>query len=334
MRSKASRRPASAIFLCAIFAGCMPAAFGQSPATSAERYPNRAIQVIVPWAPSGPTDVYARLIANHLQSAWNQPVVVENRAGGSGTIGAAYVARSAADGHTLLFNSVTNVIAPLLQKVPAYDPVEDFEPVAMTARLLQLIVVPVKVPSKTLQEFIAYAKKRPGQLNYASPGVGSIGHLVMEIFRERAQLDLVHIPYKGGAPVLSAVIANEVQVTTSDIVIARTQMEAGKLRVLAQLAPTRSPLMPEVPTIIEAGLSDFGVSFWNGLFAPKGTPAPIVAKLNREVNRAMASRAVAEKATAFGSEIILSTPEAFRARIVQDADLYKGLIHRNRISSE
>ena len=123
-------------------------------------------------------------------------------------------------------------------------------------------------------------------------------------------------------------------VTTSDIVIARTQMEAGKLRVLAQLAPTRSPLMPEVPTIIEAGLSDFGVSFWNGLFAPKGTPAPIVAKLNREVNRAMASRAVAEKATAFGSEIILSTPEAFRARIVQDADLYKGLIHRNRISSE
>jgi tripartite-type tricarboxylate transporter receptor subunit TctC len=325
-------RIASTVFFCAAV-GCALPSWGQS-APAQAGYPNRAIQLIVPWAPSGPTDVYARLIAAHLQSAWGQPVVVDNRAGAAGTIGAGFVAKAPADGYTLLFNSVTNVIAPLLQKDPAYDPVEGFEPVAMAARMTQLIIVGAGVPSRTLQEFIAYARKQPGKLNYASPGMGSIGHLVMEIIKEQAQIDLQHIPYKGGAPVLTALLSNEVQVGCSDIVIAKPQIEAGKVRVLAQLAPERSALMPDVPTITQAGLSDFGVVFWNGLFAPKGTPAAIVAKLNQEVNRAMVSAAVVQKAAAFGSETVSTTPAAFRARVAQDFELYGTLVRRKRIVGE
>jgi tripartite-type tricarboxylate transporter receptor subunit TctC len=299
-----------------------------------ERYPNHAIALIVPWAPSGPTDIYARLIANHLQSVWGQPVVVENRAGGSGTIGAAYVSRSNPDGYTLLFNSVTNVIAPLLQKVPAYHPVDSLEPVAMTARIPQLILVSTAVPAKTLQEFIAYAKARPGKLNYASPGVGSIGHLATELFMDRAQIDVMHIPYKGGAPALSALVTNEVQLVISDILLAKSQLEAGKVRALAQAEQTRSSLLPDVPTTVEAGLPEFGIAFWNGLFAPKGTPAAIVARLNQEVNRALALPAVAEKAAAFGTVTVVSTPESFRARIQQDAAIYGALIKQHNISAE
>ena len=309
-------------------------AFATQAFAQADRYPSRSIQLVVPWAPSGPTDVFARLIAGHLQSAWGQPVVVDNRAGGSGTIGAAFVARSAPDGYTLLFNSVSNVIAPLLQKTPAYDPVQAFEPVAMTARIPQIIVVAEKVPARNLPEFIAWARQRPGAVNYASPGVGSIAHLVMEMLKERAHIDVVHIPYKGGAPVLSALLANEVQVACSDMLLARPHIDAGKMRALVQLGSERSPLVRDVPAITEAGLPDFGVSFWNGLFAPKGTPVAIVTKLNQEVNRAMASRPIAEKAVAFGTESLAVSPDAFRARIAQDAALYGDLIGRHKIVAE
>lgn len=299
-----------------------------------ERYPNRTVQLVVPWPPGGPTDVYARLIASHLQGAWGQPVIVENRPGASGTTGAAFVARSAPDGYTLLFNSVTNLIAPLLQKSPAYDPVASFEPVAMVVRNPTVFLVSNPVPSKTLREFIAYAKQRPGQLNYSSPGVGTVGHLMVELLKDRAQIDLVHIPYKGGAPSLNAVVAGEVHFSSSDPGSARPQIEAGKVRALAQVGSERSPLLPQIPTTTEMGLPDFGVSFWNGLFAPKGTPAAIVAKLNQEINRAMAVPAIAGKALAFGSEIVTSTPEAFRARILQDAATYGTLIRQKRISAD
>jgi tripartite-type tricarboxylate transporter receptor subunit TctC len=333
--TKSCRASEVLVFTTLVFVCCTPAAFSQYSAASVERYPNHAIQMIVPWAPSGPTDVFARLVASHLQSVWGQPVIVDNRAGGSGTIGAVLVARAPADGYTLLFNSVTNVIAPLLQKIPAYNPVDSFEPVAMTARIPQLILINSAVPARTLPALIAYAKGHPGQLNYSSSGVGSINHLVMELFKDRAQIDVAHVPYKGGAPALTALVANEVQLTVSDVMTTRAHIEAGRIRALAQVEAVRSPLLPGVPTITEAaGLADFGLTYWNGIFAPKGTPTPIIAKLNQEVNRAMESSGVAEKAATFGSEVVRNTPEAFRARVQRDAAIYRNLIQRNHIAEE
>ena len=248
-------------------------------------YPSRPIHVIVPSAPGGAGDTLAREIGDRLGKALHVPVVIENKPGGSGVIGTELAARAAPDGYTLLFaTSATHVIAAHALGRLAYDPLRDFTPVINLAYATSVVVVNAKLPVKTLGELIAYAKARPGQLNYASSGAGSANHIDTEVFAELADIELVQVPYRGTADGYRALLANEVQLMFGAITSALPHVRSGKLRALVVLVDKRSPLLPDVPTIAQAGLPSVDVRKWLGLVAPAGTPPEIVERLNRALD--------------------------------------------------
>ena len=286
------------------------------PKTAPASYPDKPIRFIVPFTPAGTADILARSVAHRLGERWNQQVVIDNRPGSAGIIGTEIAAKAPADGHTLMMGITANIaINPALYAKLPYDASRDFAPVTLIAKAPYLMVVTLSLPAKTVQDFIVLAKARPGQINYASTGSGSAGHLTAELFASMAGVKLVHIPYKTSAAHVVDMIAGQVQVMFSGIVSAQPQLQTGKLRAIGITGAKRSPLMPELATVSESGLRGFEVVGWYGVFVPAGTPQPIVAKLNAEIVRILKLPEVGERLASEGAEISANTPEEFAAYI-------------------
>jgi tripartite-type tricarboxylate transporter receptor subunit TctC len=285
---------------------------------AATTYPVRPIRMIVPFAPGGGTDLMARAIAVRFAETWGQPVVVDNRAGGNGNIGTEMVAKAPADGYTLLFNTnATLVINPHMSKL-GYDPVRDFTPITQAAVLPFVLLVHPSVPAKSLPELIALMKAKPGEFNYGSSGNGGGAHLAGELLKTMAKVEMTHIPYKGAAPALIALIGGEVKLMFVSVVPATPLIESGKLRVIGVSSPKRSPSLPNVPAVAETpGLAGFASDLWYGLLAPAKTPTTIIDKLHQETRRILSLPELRNRFEPTGAIIVGNTPAEF-AKIIND----------------
>jgi len=290
-----------------------------STAALAQSYPSKPVRIIVPFAPGGNVDVTARLIAPALQEALGQPVVVENKPGAAGTIGADFVVRSPADGYTLLMGSnSTFSVAPSLNPKNPYNPLKDFAPVASIAATPFILVVHPAAPMKTVAELIARAKATPGKLTMASAGTGSSNHLVGEFFQDMAGVKFTHVPYKGSNPAISDLMGGQVDMHFDQVTSAGNHVQSGKLRALLVTSKERAPMLPDVPTAAEVGFASFGPINVTGLIAPAGTPREVIAVLNAATNKALQQAAVREKYAGVGAVTTGGTPEQFAAYIAED----------------
>ncbi|MGZ5124238.1 MAG: tripartite tricarboxylate transporter substrate binding protein [Burkholderiales bacterium] len=284
--------------------------------TAAALYPDKPIRLIVPFTPAGTADIFARAVGQKLGERWNQQVVIDNRAGSAGIIGSEIAAKAPPDGHTLMIGITANIaINPALYAKLPYDANRDFAPVTLIAKAPYLMVITPALPVKSVQDFIAFAKSRPGQMNYASTGSGSAGHLTAELFASMAGVKLVHIPYKTSAAHVVDMISGQVQLMFSGIVSAQPHIQSGKLRAIGITGAQRSPLMPELRTVSESGVRGFEVVGWYGVFAPAGTPHAIVGKLNAEIVRILKLPEVGERLASEGAELSGNTPEEFGAYV-------------------
>jgi tripartite-type tricarboxylate transporter receptor subunit TctC len=260
-------------------------ALSAAASAQAQDYPSRPVKVIVPTPPGGPVDVVGRITANYLQGALGQAFVVENRSGAGNTIGSKDAAEAAPDGYTLLFSAASGlIIAPLLHPDAGYDPLKSFDPIALVGASSSILVVNPAVPVHSVAELVAYAKANPGKVNFSSGGIGVLPHLIGELFKSRAGIDIVHVPYKGGGPSITDLMAGNVQMTFEATSVLLPLIQAGKLRPLAVTTEKRIPQLPDVPTMIESGYPGFVTVAWTGLLAPAHTPQPIIAKLNAAIN--------------------------------------------------
>jgi tripartite-type tricarboxylate transporter receptor subunit TctC len=276
-------------------------------------YPDRQIRIISPFATGGIADTFSRVIAQGLSEAWSQPVIVENKTGGGGNIGSDFVAKAAPDGYTLVMGNIgSHAVNPYLIKNMPYDPMRDFQPVAFVLDAEGLLVVGPEVPSKSVPELIAYIKANPGKISYGSGGVGTTSHLAGELFKSLAKVDMTHIPYKGNAPAITDLLGGQTQLMFATMPTVLPYVKAGKLRALAVIGGTRSPSLPDVPTVSET-LPGFDVSNWIGIFAPNGTPPAIVSKLNTEIVKVMQQPNVQKRLDTEGAKFKVMTPEAFGA---------------------
>lgn len=263
------------------------------PAVAQDKYPSRPITMVVPFPPGGSVDIMARQYSEPLSRALGVPIVVENRPGAGGSVGAQYVARAKADGYTLVVSSQSSHLAnPLTQPQVGYDPVKDFENIAILGRLPNALVVHSSLPFKTFKEFIDYAKKNPGKLNYGSGGVGSMGQLNVEMLKASTGAFTTHIPYRGGTPLITAVLGNEVQFILDNLVIMLPHIQAGKVRALAVANDQRLPQLPDVPTLAEVGYPQLNLTSWIGIAAPAGTPDAVVQTLHKAVRQVATSPAM------------------------------------------
>lgn len=285
-------------------------------AALAQGYPAKPIRVIAAFPPGSVSEILGRVVGQKLTEAWGQPVVVETRPGAGGTIAADAVAKATADGYTLLMGSSAELtVGPNLYSKLSYDPLKHFAPVILVAVVPNLLVVHPSVPATTVKELVAVAKSKPGQLNFASSGNGTTGHLAGEMLKALAGIDMVHIAYKGSPPALTDTLAGQTSLMFGPIVTALPHARAGKLRALAVSSPRRSSAAPEVPTMGEAGFPDFEASIYFGISAPAGTPREIVARLNAEIGKALQVPEVRQTLLKQGAEPLGGTPEAYAAHI-------------------
>lgn len=299
---------------------------------AAQAYPSHAIRMVVPWPPGGGSDVIARLFVPKLSDAIGQPIIIDNKSGANGNIGTEYVARSAPDGYTLLFNgSGTLAIGPGLFTNLPFDPVADFAPVSMVVLQPHLLAVHPSVPAKTVREFIAVAKSAPGKLNYASSGNGSLSHLAGEIFKTTTGVNLSHVPYKGAAPAIIDLIAGQVQVVFSSSPSIMPHVARNKLRALGVTTAQRMSTLPELPTVAEAGVPGFVVIGWYGLLAPAATAAPVVARLNASTVATLRNSDVRSKLAEQGLEVESSTPDVFGEFIKAEIAKYSKVVRSANI---
>jgi len=302
----------------------------------AETFPSRPLRIVVPFTPGGSTDVLARAIGLELGKALRQPVVIENAPGAGGSLGADKAARSPADGYTLLMGHIgTLAINPSLYPKLGYDPIRSFTPVAWIARVPNVLVVNASVPARDLNELIALAKSKPGQLAYGSGGSGSAAHIAMEYLKMQTASSFLHIPYRGTAPSVTDLLAGQVQVLFTGAPALLPHIKAGKIRALAVSSPRRLSLLPEVPTVAESGVAGtkgFEADQWYGLVAPAGTPADVVALLNQHVNKALASDEVRARLAAEGAEATPATPQAFGQLIAREIPRWERVIKSARIT--
>jgi len=295
-------------------------------ASQAQDYPSHPIRVIVPFSPGGAVDGPMRLIAEEMSKRLGQSVVVENRPGAGATIGSEAVARSQPDGYTLLLASQTNAISATLYPKLSFDPVDDFAPISLIGREPGVIVVNPSLPVKTLGELIAYVKARPGQVDYASSGNGSGQHLFAAMLCSMTGMKMNHVPYRGSGQATTDLLAGQVQVAIPGLAGMLGHIKTGKLRALAVTGATRAPQLPDVPTVIEAGVSGYEAYVWMGLLAPKGTPAPIVARLQREAVAALATSEVQNYMASASIEVVGSTPAEFGAFFHAEKDRWAKII--------
>jgi tripartite-type tricarboxylate transporter receptor subunit TctC len=297
----------------------------------AQSWPAKPVRIIVPYPPGGPVDVSARLLAPKLQEALGQPFLIENKPGAGGNIGADFVAKSAPDGYTIGMGAIaTHAINPALMANVPYDPVKDFRHLALVVQVPNVLVVNPELPARDVRELVAYAKARPGKLDFASGSTGSTGHLAGELFKQMTGTYMVHIPYKGAPPAVADLLAGRVQLMFDNLASALPNVKAGKLRALAVTTLKRSPTVPELPTLDESGLKGFDMTTWWGLMGPSKMPVEAVQRLAAEIMKAMDAPDVRERLRAMGSETgAVRTPEQFTAFVEAERRLYAKLVKQS-----
>jgi tripartite-type tricarboxylate transporter receptor subunit TctC len=304
-------------------------------AARASDYPDRPIRLIVPFPPGGTVEVTARILVGKLQELLgNASIVIESAPGAGGNVGTQRVARSPADGYTLLFTAPNHTINPSLMPNSGFDPERDFTPVSLVARIPEILISPVSAPFTTFAEFVAYARANPGRLSYSSAGIGSHPHVTMELMLKRLGIEVLHVPYRGAAPALTDTVAGRVALKLDSLATSAPHIAAGTLRVLAIASLERSPALPEVPTIAEMGLPGFEGILWMGIVAPAGTPPDVVATLSRAAMQAARAPEVVQRLAASGVEAVGSTPEQFRAVIASEIPQWREVIRAANIRPE
>lgn len=318
-----------------LFLAAAVASFALLPAHTLAQapYPNKPIKFIVPYPPGGPLDTVARLTGQLVSQRLGQPVIIDNKPGAGGNLGADFVAKSSPDGYTILMGAVaTHAINPTLFKKMPYDAAKDFAPVALLVSTPNVLVLNPSVNARNVNELIALAKREPGKLNFGSGSNGSAGHLAGELFKSMAGVDLTHVPYKGSAPAQQDLLGGQIQLMFDNLASAMPQIKAGKLNALAVTTAKRSAFAPDLPTIAESGgtaLAQFDISTWFGVFAPAGTPKEIINLLNQEFNRAIRLSEIKEKLDAIGADAIDTTPAAFATFIKAEALKYADVIKKS-----
>jgi tripartite-type tricarboxylate transporter receptor subunit TctC len=327
-RFPSSRRAALAAIATAAIGAAIPAgAFAQA------AYPNKPVTIVVPFAAGGTTDILARIIAQALTVEMGQSVIVDNRAGAGGNIGGALAAKAPADGYTLFMGTVgTHAINAALYKKMPFDPVKDFAPLTRVANVPNLLVANPAQPYKSVKELIAYAKAHPGKVNFGSSGNGSSIHLSGELFKSLAKVDMVHVPYKGSAPAVTDLLGNQIGIMFDNMPSAIQHVRSGKLVPIAVTTAKRSPELPNVPTIAEAGVPGYEATSWFGMFAPTGTPAPVLAKLNGALVKVLGQADVKKKINEQGAETYSETPEQFAAFIKTESVKWGKVVHESGAS--
>ncbi len=299
---------------------------------AAQTYPSRPIRIVITFPAGGPSDTVVRPIAQRLNEAWGQPVILDNRGGAGGVVGTEIVARAAPDGYNLLVGTAGGMaINPNLMASLPYDPFRDFAPVCMLVINPQILVAHPSLPANNVKELVALAKAKPGQLNFGSSGTGTATHLGMELLKLATGIDVVHVPYKGGAPAVTDLIAGQVQMIFVSMPSVMPHVQSGRLKALAVGSAKRVGSAPDVPTVAEAGYVGFEYANWNALFAPAGTPAAIVNKLNAEVVRILSDPVLAQRLSAQGAEPAPGSPEALGRWLRQDYDRWKKVIRVGNI---
>ena len=293
----------------------------------AQAYPSKPIRIVAPFPPGGASDLMARIVAPKLSEALGQPVLVENRSGANGMIGAEFVARSAPDGHTLLIMELGSltISASLYPNLP-FDPAKDLAPVSMLSYSPHVLTVSDGHKLKNIQDLMRFARENPGKLNYASAGVGSAPHLVAVLFGSQAKFQWTHVPYKGIGPALADVMAGQVDAVMNSMFASLSLIRGGKLRPLAITGKSRSPLLPNVPTLLESGVEGFVTGSWQTAFAPSGTPPAVVARLNAEMRRIMQDPAIVERLAALATEPAPASPDDTRALVREDIERWRKVI--------
>ena len=293
----------------------------------AQTFPTRPVKIVVPFPPGGPLDAAGRAIADKLTQMWHQPVVVENKPGAGGNIGADLVAKSPPDGYTVVMGALsTHAVNPSLYPTMPYDAVKDFAPITLVAVTPNVLVVHPTLPVHSVKELIAYAKENPDKLSFGSGSNGSAGHLAGELFKADTGVRMVHIPFKGAGPALQALLADDTQLMFDNLANSMPQVKAGKLRALAVTTSQRSKFAPELPTMAEAGVPGFDISTWYGLLAPAGTPPAVIAKWNADVTRILEAPEMRERLAAQGAEAAPTTPEQFGAFIATELSKYARIV--------
>lgn len=322
--------PSSIVVACGVFT--TSAAFAAEDLSS---FPNKPVTMIVSFPPGGSSDFFTRLVANGLSKKWNQPVVVENRPGGGGNIGAQLAARAPADGYTLYMSSInTHGINPGLYKNLGYDPLADFTPISRIATVTNVLVVNPSLPVNNVSELLDYFKKNPKKAFYASPGAGTSPHLSSELFKRQTNSDLTHVPYKGSTPALTDVMAGNVPVAIDNLPAAIGNIQGGNLRALAVTSTTRSPELPDVPTMEESGVEGYNVTSWWGLFGRAGTPEAIISKVNQDVVALLNEEETQRIIAAQGAQAAPSTPEELGELVESEVSRWTRVIKEANISLE
>ena len=294
----------------------------------AQTYPVKPIRLVVPYPPGGGTDIIGRVVAQKLTEAFGQQVVVDNRGGAGGSIGTEIVARSAADGYTLLMAPTSHVINPSIYSKLPYDTLKDFAPITLAASATIVLATHPSVPVKSVKELIAYAKSKPGELNFGSAGNGTVFHLAGELFKRQAGIDMVHVPFKGGGPTVAALAGGQISAAFETMLALSPHIKAGRVRGLAITSSKRSSVMPELPTIAELGFPGIVAENWYGFYAPAGTPRAIVTRVNAEIVKSLQLRDVRERFQGLGTEVIGTTPEEL------DDYVHKEMTKWSRIAKE
>ena len=297
----------------------------------AQAYPNRPVRIVVPFAAGGTVDTMGRIISQKLSKSFKQPVIVENRPGAGGNVGTAAVAKSASDGYTILLTTSGHAISPALYRSLPYDAAKDFVPITQLNVSSLVLIAGPKLPAKTVPELITLARSKPSSLTYGFTGIGNPVHLAVELLKSVAGLDMVGVPYRGDAPLLTALIAGEIDLAVNPVPTARVHIESGALRALGMTRAVRSMAMPDVPTIAEQGISGFDTASWHGLFAPANTPPAIIQQIYRETKTALNSADVRERLNSLGAEPVGSTPEEFETQVKSDIAKFAKIVKEANI---
>jgi tripartite-type tricarboxylate transporter receptor subunit TctC len=323
------------IIVFALWVGSTHAQQSQTPKPEAlPNYPSKAVRLIIPSAPGGGTDMIARVLAQKVSKTWGQPVIVENKSGGGTRNGTHYVAKQPPDGYTLLLTTTTFSFVPaMFEKLP-YDPVNDFSPIILLTNSNSVLAVHPEVPARSVSELITLAKSKPGELRYGSGGIGSVGHLVAELFRTHANIKLLHVPYRGTGPNVNAVVSGETHLIIANLAAIVPSLESGRLRGLAVTSLKRSRVLPNLPTIDKSGLPGYEYSGWYGLWAPARTPQGVVKKINQEFNYALNDPSVHELLGKADIETMGGTPEEFSTHVIADLKKWKKVAQDANIKAD
>ena len=319
---------------CVVSITGAPLALGGRAARAQATYPSRPIKLLVGFAPGGAVDIIARAVGQQIAPGLGQPVVIENKPGAGTNIAMRALIESPPDGHTLMLTANSIAANPTLYQPPPYDMARDFTPVALVGRVPVVLAVNAQGPHESIAKFIAQAKAKPGTLNFGSPGNGSTPHLAIELFERAAGIELVHVPYKGGAPALNDLLAGHLQSVAVNALEVQPHVRAGKLRVLAVLSPSRASLFPDVPTIAESGFPGFEASVWYGFVGPAGLPTTVASKLHAEIQKALAAPEVRDRLVGAGGEVLPGPVEQFASLLASERARYDKLIRDARIKPD